>query len=136
MFLGTGTLASISGTIPSTTTPNGVLAPQWRDLETRADGICVATAGATPDRRFVIQWSNVGVYSFPSAAGNLNFEVVLNERDLSIDFLYTAMTGAMAATVGLENQTGTLGIGGCPVGATTYSCVVPASAGVRFTPSL
>jgi hypothetical protein len=136
MFFGTGTLASINGTIPSTTTPNGVLAPQWRDLETRADGICVATAGATPDRRFVVQWSNVGVYSFPSAAGNLNFEVVLNERDLSIDFLYTAMTGAMAATVGIENQTGTLGVGGCPAGATTYSCVVPASAGVRFTPSL
>lgn len=133
LFFGTGGSALTTGSLPSTFTPNGVVAPLWNDLVTQADGI-IATAGATPDRRYVVQWSNVRVYA--SSTSRLNFEAVFNERDLSIDFLYTTMTGAVTSVVGLENQAGTLGIGGCPAGATTYSCVVPASAGVRFTPSL
>jgi hypothetical protein len=66
----------------------------------------------------------------------LNFEVSLNERDASIDLLYATMTGALAATVGVENPAGTEAVGGCPAGPTVTSCVIPANARFRFEPAM
>jgi Stigma-specific protein, Stig1 len=134
LHFGTSTAAPLSGSIPSTFTPNGVVALQWRDLVTQADGICVATTGVAPDRRFVVEWSNVRNYA-SAPVSQLTFEAVFNESDLSIDLLYSTMTNATAAIVGLENQSGSAAISGCPAGVTTYSCVVPASTRFRFTPS-
>ena len=124
-----------TGSIPSTFVPNGVVAAQWNDLFTRADGVCLVTAGSVPNRRFVVQWSNVRNYS-GGATNVLNFELTLNEADASIDLLYTTMVGALTSVVGLENQAGTDAIGGCPAGATSFSCVIPANTRVRFQPSM
>ncbi len=134
MFFGTGTTWNTSGSLPSTFSPNGVVAPQWRDLETGTDGVCIATTGVSPNRHFIVQWSNARVYF--SSSSLLSFEAVFNESDLSIDLLYTTMTGATAAVAGIESPSGAAGVGACPASATTYSCVMPASSRVRFTPSL
>jgi len=134
LIVGTGSDLT-TGRIPSTFVPNSVIAPQWVDLFTRADGVCLATAGTAPDRRFVVQWSNVRNYAGPTT-NILNFEATLNERDASIDLLYATMTGAATATVGIENRAGTEAIGGCPAGPTATSCVIPANTRVRFEPSM
>ncbi len=134
LHFGASMAAPLSGSIPSTFTPNGVVALQWRDLRTQADGVCTVTTGVSPSRRFVVQWSNAQVYGVSTSL--LNFEAVFNESDLSIDLLYGTMTGATSASVGLENQGGTAAIGGCPAGTTTYSCVIPAATRFRFTPSI
>jgi hypothetical protein len=133
-FSSSTTGTPISGMIPAAATPNGVIAPQWRDLVTRADGVCVTTVGVAPDRRFVVHWSNVGNYSLGSATGSLSFEVALNERDQSIDFIYAGMTGAQMSTVGIENNTGTEAMGACPT-MTATSCVIAPNTRVRFVPS-
>jgi hypothetical protein len=136
LALGVATLLPISGNIPSTSAPNGVIAPHWLDLETGPDGVCVATVGTAPDRRFVVHWSNLRNYSLSgTSTDRLNFEAVLNERDASIDFLYTAMTGALTATAGLENPAGTDAIGACPAGAGATRCIMAANTRVRFAPA-
>ncbi|MFO0644858.1 MAG: MXAN_6577-like cysteine-rich protein [Polyangiales bacterium] len=135
LFFGTGASSNLSGSLPSTFSPNGVVALQWRDLVTQTDGICIATTGVTPNRHFVVQWSNVRNYS-STPASQMSFEAVFNESDLSIDLLYSTMTNATAAVAGIENQAGSAGLGACPAGTTTYSCVMPASSRFRFTPSI
>jgi hypothetical protein len=124
-----GTSATLSGSIPSTSTPNAVMAPHWGDLATRT-GACVATIGTAPNRQFVIQWPdarNLG----GGDTNVLNFEIILNEGSNIIDFAYQRMDGASARTTGLENYAGTEAIGGC--GSTT--CTPTAGTRYRFTPS-
>ena len=60
--------------------------------------------------------------------------VGLHARGDTADGLgYSAMSASQSATVGLENDTGTGSVGGCPTGAT--SCVVASNWRVRFTPT-
>lgn len=118
---------NLSGSIPATSTPNATLAPQWRDLVMGSSGICVGAVGAAPNRRWVVQWSNVT--NFPSS-GDLSFEVILNESSGAIDFVYGTMSGALSATVGIENPTGTVAVGAC--GATT--CTISSNTRIRFSP--
>ncbi len=126
----TGSIAYLSGTIPSSSDPNGVIAAQWRDLVTGSAGICVVTTGTTPNRRWYLQWANASNYG---GGGSLDFEIVLHETTGIIDLLYGTMTGAQMSTVGVENSTGSLGVGGCEDG--TSSCTVAGNTRVRFTPS-
>jgi hypothetical protein len=64
---------------------------------------------------------------------SLDFEIVLHETTGVIDLLYSTMTGAQSSTVGIENSTGTIGLGGCEDGTTT--CTTPSNTRIRFTPS-
>ena len=130
-----GVTVAPTGQIPSTIAPNAVVAPCWSDQETTASGVCLATVGAAPARRFVVHWSRTHYYR---TIGNQNFEAVFNEADLSIDFLYTTMIGLPAPdviTVGLENQDGTRGIAGCPASTTPYHCLPAENSGYRFVPA-
>lgn len=119
--------SSLSGSIPSTLSPNSTIAPQWGDLVTGTSGICLGTVGAAPSRRWVVQWS--GVRNYPSS-GSLNFEVILHEGTGIIDFVYGTMSGAQTRTVGIENPSGTTAVGGC--GGT--SCLITNNTRLRFTP--
>jgi len=126
----TGTTAFLSGLIPSSSDPDGVIAAQWLDLRTGPSGICVATLGVTPNRRWYFHWSHALNYS---SGSSLDFEIVLHETTGIIDLLYGTMTGAQRATVGIENSTGSLGVGGCEDGTTT--CIIASNTRIRFTPS-
>jgi hypothetical protein len=64
------------------------------DLEQRGTtnaGICVATQGAAPNRRLIIESSDACVYPCYSEVSHLTFEIVLNEMDFSIDLLYQTL---------------------------------------------
>ena len=91
--------------------------------------MCVATVGTAPNRRFVAQWANTR-----NLGGNLimDFEIVLHEGTNLIDLMYRTMD-TTSRTVGMENQTGTMGISGCPT-ATSYSCAPMTNSRVRFRP--
>ena len=55
-------VGNVPGALPSTTPPNGVIAPLWGDFDVRlnpAATIHVQTLGTFPQRRFVAQWSNL-----------------------------------------------------------------------------
>jgi hypothetical protein len=124
--------ASLGGTIPSTGTPNGVIAPYWADNYTRAPGMCVATFGTAPNRQWVVEWLNA--YHYASGSESLTFEVVLTETANTVDFVYQTMTGANASrVVGIESPDGALGVGGCAGGG--YNCAPANGYRVRFTPA-
>lgn len=120
--------SSLSGSIPSASSPNGLIAPQWRDLVLSGTGVCVATVGAAPARRWVAQWVGAGYYS---GTATLNFEVIVHEGSGIIDLAYGAMSGSAAATIGVENPAGTQARGPCPSG---NSCPAVSNARSRFTP--
>jgi len=132
--------ATITGTIPTATAPNGLIAAYWADLVMGPDGVCAVTVGSAPSRRFILQWSNGLFYSGMTAmptAGSANFEIIYNESDASIDFIYGTITGQPAgaptrAAVGIENLAG-MGLAICPGGRTGVApeCTAVTS-GTRF----
>lgn len=102
------------GTIPSTTAPNGVIAAYWADLVLGTDGVCSVVVGSAPVRRWIVQWKNAQFYSGVETAplaGTASFEIIYNESDASIDFIYETIAGQPVgaptrAAVGLEHPTG------------------------------
>jgi hypothetical protein len=120
------TSASTSGAIPDRSTPNGVVAAYWLDLLTRETGVCIATLGAAPNRRFVVQWADAAYY--PSRTANLTFEIALNETTNTIDMLYQSLgTTSSGVTLGLETIDGTDGAILC-----SGSTACPVMSGSRF----
>jgi hypothetical protein len=136
-WIGLGTTTtdpSYGFAIPSTSPPNGVIAVVEADLDTRAQGICVATTGSAPSRRFVVEWAGAGDHGSTVTASNFTFEVVLHEGTSVLEYSYLSMVGGTRTYyVGLENHEGSAGTGGCPGG--TFSCRPATGSGVRFTPT-
>ena len=124
-----------SGTIPATSTPNGVIAAFWRDLVTQTAGVCHITTGTAPNRRFLVEWSGTRLYGGATTA-TITTEIALNEADGTIDILTQSNTFATGttATVGVENIAGTRAVGGCTP-STTTTCAAPTGNRLRFTPS-
>ncbi|HEY5921772.1 MAG TPA: hypothetical protein VIV11_08880, partial [Kofleriaceae bacterium] len=85
-------------TMPNTTTPNGLIAPYWDDLDEIV--ICTKMVGS----QFVVQW-NGGLFS--NNATLIQFQAILDPSG-SIEFVYGANQQAdgASATVGVEDQTG------------------------------
>src|SRR5262249_55982026 len=105
---------SLSGSVPSTGTPNAVIAAHWGDNYTRGTGVCVATVGTAPNRQLVIEWADIAYCCDPSSGVHNTFEVILNEASGAIDLAYDTMTAARPQTMGIEDQTGAVGFNACP----------------------
>ncbi|MCA8926208.1 MAG: hypothetical protein KDD82_30655, partial [Planctomycetes bacterium] len=102
-------VGNVPGTLPSTTAPNGVIAPLWADFDVRrnpAATIHVQTLGTFPRRRFVAQWSNLPLATDPSSLHT--FQVVLHEGSGRFEFRYAA--ALPPGSVGFEDPTGTQGL--------------------------
>ncbi|MCK6615188.1 MAG: S8 family serine peptidase [Ignavibacteriaceae bacterium] len=92
--------------LPTSTAPNGIIAPFWDDLDgTNGGKVYTKQEGNT----FVIQYNNWPRYSTTGSA--LTFQVVLHQSG-KIVFYYKTMTSSTlnSATVGIENLTGTVGL--------------------------
>lgn len=111
--------SAIDGRIPDTSAPDGVVAPFWTDLIARS-GVCAATLGAAPDRRWVVQWDDAQFYADPGAVpGEVGFEVILSEGTGAIEMQYESVAAydpgwsPRRVTVGVENLDGTRGVATC-----------------------
>ena len=102
--------------IPTRAAPNGFIAALWDDLVAVAGSrVVTRTLGATPDRRFVIQWTQFAFYGDDRA--RLTFQAKLFEGSGAIEVHYCALTAGMdapraaggSATVGVESPDGTSG---------------------------
>jgi subtilisin family serine protease/PKD repeat protein len=100
--------------IPSTGSPNGIVAPFWDDLNPGVAGsVYSKLEGVAPNRRLTVSW--VGVPHF-TAGGAISFQAILREGSDDIIFQYKDVVfgtpgydfGA-SATVGIENMEGTDG---------------------------
>ncbi|MBI5518110.1 MAG: hypothetical protein HY909_30345 [Deltaproteobacteria bacterium] len=118
---------------PTTSAPRPAAFLYARQLQTRTNGVCVATVGTAPNRRLIVQWSDAQHYLDSST--HLTMELVLNEGANTLDYVYDTLTPASStsgssASVGMQNEDGTRG--------TTYSYLMASrlASGValRFTP--
>ncbi|MFC0113131.1 S8 family serine peptidase [Kibdelosporangium aridum] len=102
------------GAIPAPAAPNGAIYAFWDDLVVDAQAsVRTQTEGAAPNRRFIVEWRDVTVKSAPGS--RLSVELILTEggrlqlQYQGIDPSNPAESGA-GATVGLENETGTVAL--------------------------
>ncbi|MFW6347466.1 MAG: S8 family serine peptidase, partial [Cyclonatronaceae bacterium] len=91
--------------IPDASTPNGLIAAFWDDLDMRETG---AVYTYEDGERFIIQWDEVPK-SF-DGTDPLTFQIIL-ESSGSITYQYLEVGGVVdASTVGIENHEGTDGL--------------------------
>jgi hypothetical protein len=105
--------SAASGSIPNATKPNGVVAPFWTFMTIDSQsGVRTATLGTAPNRAFVVEWRNVGLFGL--ANERMSFEAILGENG-DITFNYSGLDDNSkrggSATVGVENTDGTVGMG-------------------------
>jgi Glucose/sorbosone dehydrogenases len=112
-FTDPGGSQPINGPLPDPGPPNAAVYPFWDDLYVRADSsVRTAVAGAAPNRRFIVEWRNSGLYGSTSA--RISFAVEFAENG-EIVFSYADLNSkgrerGDSATVGLENETGTVAL--------------------------
>ena len=99
--------------IPSTALPNAGIYPFWDDLFVDASAsVRSELLGTAPNRAFVIEWRNVRFFN--DLVRRVDFEVILHENG-RIQTEYRNVTNdgrekGDSATLGIENQTGTVAL--------------------------
>src|SRR5205814_1820934 len=90
--------------------PPSLIAPFWDDLVMKPDSVVTTqTIGSAPNRRFVVEWSNLSILDENGNDQNasLTFEAVLFEDSNDIQFLYRSMSGpgsdGSGATIGAQD---------------------------------
>ncbi|MBI5060632.1 S8 family serine peptidase [candidate division KSB1 bacterium] len=92
-------------TIPTAATPNSFIAPFWDDMDLETRGAIYYYDDAA-NGRFIVQWDSVYKWS---GTGPFWFQVIV-EPCGDITIMHERMNGLLnSATVGIENQTGTVG---------------------------
>jgi|JI10StandDraft_1071094.scaffolds.fasta_scaffold05473_4 hypothetical protein len=94
------------GTIPSATTPNGLIALYWVDLITDATGtITYGTTGTAPNRELVVSWNAVRQYS--GGGSPVTGQIILHETSNTIEIqCATCVTDGRLHTQGVESPDG------------------------------
>ncbi|MBL8940190.1 MAG: hypothetical protein JNM69_36925, partial [Archangium sp.] len=136
---------SYGAAIPTVTAPNNLLAAFWDDMNGNAgtmSNLRMLTTGVMPNRRFIVQWGNVGAFVGGSGVGpeRLTYQVQLVETSNVIEFHYCAAANN-GGTTGFETgATGFVGIEDATasdqsigLGANTAGVISTAQA-YRFTP--
>jgi len=95
--------------LPDTFTPNGVIAGWWEDLNPSSGGtIQYQTLGTAPNRRAILQFTNVPHYS---TGNNVTMQFKLFETTGVIEVHYQAApSDGGTHSAGIENQDGTVGL--------------------------
>lgn len=111
-----GPTSAYNTPLPTNSAPNNIIAVFWDDLDASSGGhIYYAVIGTAPNRKIVIQWSNM---AFNGQTANLNFQLQILETETATPYylVYGNMTSPDAAratgsdaTIGVENSTGTKG---------------------------
>ena len=102
--------------LPTASSPNGVIAAFWDNLEIgnigaagSSTGWCrYLTSGTAPNRRFVVHWNNAQRFNLNSS---FSFQVILDETTNNVTLTQIAGTAqGSSATRGIENLAGTSGV--------------------------
>jgi hypothetical protein len=110
-FAATDADAWINACIPASGTPNGLIASYWDDLLVDPGETTWQTIGAAPNRRFVLSWTNVGLWASPTTLQT--FKIILDETTNKItSTIVSSAGGGAAATRGIERQDGLAGVQG------------------------
>ena len=104
LSLGAGTTDFTNAAIPTAAAPNTFIAPYWDDLNPSTGGtIHYKTVGTD----FVVQFTNIRPFS---GTGAVSFQAILKPSgEIRLQY-QTVPTTNNSATIGIENQTGTVGL--------------------------
>jgi len=116
VMFGSGSNDYTEDPIPSPSSPNNFIAAFWDDMVINPSGkILYTSIGASPNRKCIIQWVNMGFYSSSVLMGT--FSVILYEGSNDIRIQYRSIidntsvrSHGSSAVIGLENSNGTSGI--------------------------
>jgi gliding motility-associated-like protein len=116
VIFGSGSNDYTEDPIPFASTPNNLIAAFWDDIVINPSGkILYTTIGASPNRKCIIQWTNMGFYASTVLMGT--FSVILYEGSNNIQIQYrsiidntSARSHGSSASIGIENSNGTSGI--------------------------
>ncbi|MEA3347884.1 MAG: putative metal-binding motif-containing protein, partial [Pseudomonadota bacterium] len=98
--------------LPAAAEPNNIIAPFWGESQSLTGVAYTAkyeTLGEAPERRFVMEFSQL---ENVNGGQRLSFQVVLYEKDNSIQFNYDSVVsaGADLNVAGIENSDGSQGL--------------------------
>lgn len=123
--------------LPNAAQPNNMVAPFWDDLISQnynKKTMLYTTIGETPNRKFIVQWTNMYFFSNPSLQMG-TFQVILYEGSNQIQMQYRELMGSQlsfgsSATIGIENGNGTAGV------KYSYNIAgISTKKAIRFTPN-
>jgi len=137
VMFGAGSNAFSNISIPSDSRPDNYIAPFWDDLIIHSSGdIMYQTIGSAPNRKLVIQFSNMSFWTSTVLLGTI--QVILYEGSNNIQMQYKSIVDLSSdrasggeATVGLENSDGTEGVL-CSYNTAGY---IHSGRAILFTPS-
>ncbi len=137
VMFGSGSGDYTEDPIPNTGSPNNFIAAFWDDLVIHSSGrILYTTIGASPNRKCIIQWTNMGFWSSTVLMGT--FSALLHEGSNNIQVQFRSIIDNTSdrahggdAAIGLENSDGTVGI----QYAYHNSGAVESEQAILFTPS-
>jgi hypothetical protein len=128
---GAGSAANAPNTFPTASAPNNVVALCFADLNMISAGSCgYFTSGSAPNRRFVIQYTNVPPYS---GTGTLSGQLVFFEGSNIIEMHLSNQNLSTVKTQGLENINGSAAT---TIAGRNNANWTATNDGRRFTPSL
>jgi len=112
-FADPGGPQAVNAAVPDPAAPNAAVYPFWDDLVIRADStVRTAVIGAAPNRQFVVEWRNIGMYG--SSSARVRFEAVFSENgEIAFNYADLSTSGRErgdSATVGVENPAGTAAV--------------------------
>ncbi|MCB9134882.1 MAG: hypothetical protein H6636_05625 [Anaerolineales bacterium] len=95
---------------PSIRKPNDVIAPRWSPANYVEGYVRYLQGGTAPYRWFVVEWNRIIRVVDGNLLGDYTYEMILHENG-DIVFQYGSMNGTMCQPSGIENSTGTDGLG-------------------------
>lgn len=124
--------------IPSTSTPNAIIAGVWENLKQRTGGgynprISYQRLGTAPNRRFVVKYEDMVFYRTIGGSKDVEFQIVLYEGTNVIEIHNKIVDGSGdQATQGIESSNGQNGMAVTGRNAQSWSVFSPDA--YRFTP--
>jgi len=131
--------------IPQSTLPNGLICPFWDDLNPASGGqIWTGALGTAPNRKFVVSWVDVPHAVTTGGETRYTFQAILHETgDVTFQYLQVqsgrnTLVSGKSATVGLEDDTGLVGVrysyNGSPSLLTNRQAILFAPRGAALQP--
>ncbi len=100
----TGTPGLLTGaSLPSTFTPNNLIALSWEDLDVGNGGtVQYYVTGTAPNRKLVVSFTSIQNWA---GSGSMTSQAILSENDNSIEIHITS-NNFSTSTIGMENAAG------------------------------
>jgi hypothetical protein len=136
VMFGGGSTQYTNHNIPNTWGADNYIAPFWDDIVIHSSGdIMYQTIGTAPNRKLVIQFTNMSFWNSPVLLGT--FQVILYEGSNNIQTQYRSIVdltsdraSGNSATIGLENADGSAGV----LYSYNTTGVVQSEKAILFTP--